>query len=77
MRVIVAVSLARELTLRPSRKFLFLFIFGLRMRAIAILGREVMLPRGLVGLGLDTLDQSGPEIFEVCCIGRVKMRVPV
>jgi hypothetical protein len=24
-----------------------------------------MLPRGLAGLGLDTLDQSGPEILEV------------
>lgn len=36
------------------------------MKAIAILGREVMLPRGLVGLGLDTLDKSGPEFLEVC-----------
>ncbi|KAK3359154.1 protein-tyrosine phosphatase-like protein [Lasiosphaeria hispida] len=45
-------------------KFLFLFLAGFRMRAIAILGREVMLPRGLVGLGLDTLDNSGPEIAE-------------
>ncbi|KAK0720816.1 protein-tyrosine phosphatase-like protein [Lasiosphaeris hirsuta] len=45
-------------------KFLFLFLTGFRMRAIAILGREVMLPRGLVGLGLDTLDNSGPEIAE-------------
>lgn len=35
------------------------------MQAIAILGREVMLPRGLVGLGLDTLDHCGPEINEV------------
>lgn len=35
------------------------------MQAIAILGREVMLPRGLVGLGLDTLDHCAPEINEV------------
>jgi protein-tyrosine phosphatase len=35
------------------------------MRAIAIMGREVMRPRGLVGLGLDTLDASGREMAEV------------
>ena len=35
------------------------------MQAIAIMGREVMLPRGLVGLGLATIDQSGLEIKEV------------
>lgn len=45
-------------------KFLFLFICGYRMQAIAIMGREVMLPRGLVGLGLATIDQSGLEIKE-------------
>lgn len=32
------------------------------MPAIAILGREVMQPRGLLGLGCDTLDASGPEV---------------
>lgn len=35
------------------------------MRAIAIIGREVMRPRGLVGLGLDTLDHSGAALCEV------------
>ncbi|KAK3378040.1 tyrosine/serine protein phosphatase [Podospora didyma] len=45
-------------------KFLFLFAFGFRMQAISILGREVLLPRGLTGLGIDTLDHSGPEIAE-------------
>ena len=48
-----------------NSNFLFFFILGLRMRAIRILGSEVMLPRGLVGLGLDTLDNSGPEIAQV------------
>jgi protein-tyrosine phosphatase len=47
------------------RKLIFLYILGFRMRAIAILGREVMLPRGLVGLGTDTLDHCGPEINDV------------
>lgn len=32
------------------------------MKAISILGREVMRPQGLVGLGNATLDHSGPEI---------------
>ena len=35
------------------------------MEAISILGREVMLPRGLTGLGTDTLDQSKEEVNEV------------
>ncbi|KAK3944157.1 protein-tyrosine phosphatase-like protein [Diplogelasinospora grovesii] len=56
--------LLSQLSWLSFSKFLFLFIIGFRMRAISILGREVMLPRGLVGLGLDTLDHSGPEISE-------------
>jgi hypothetical protein len=40
---------------------------GYRIEAIAILGREVMLPRGLVGLGFDTIDLCGNEIAEVVC----------
>ncbi|KAK2742165.1 tyrosine serine protein [Colletotrichum kahawae] len=43
-------------------RLIFLFTFGYRNEGISILSREVMLPRGLVGLGLDTLDQSGPEV---------------
>lgn len=39
-------------------------IFGYRMKAISILGREVMTPRGLIGLGYDTLDSCGAEIAE-------------
>jgi hypothetical protein len=38
---------------------------GYRIEAISILGREVMLPRGLVGLGLDSIDLCGPEIADV------------
>jgi protein-tyrosine phosphatase len=37
---------------------------GYRMQAISILGREVMQPRGLIGLGYDSLDHCGPEIAE-------------
>lgn len=34
------------------------------MPAIRVISQEVMLPRGLVGLGLDTLDQSREEVFQ-------------
>ncbi|KAF4981096.1 hypothetical protein FZEAL_3032 [Fusarium zealandicum] len=44
--------------------FFFLFFCGYRMEAISIMGQKVMLPRGLVGLGTDTLDQSTKEICE-------------
>lgn len=40
-------------------------VLGYRMEAISILGREVMQPRGLIGLGYDSLDHCGTEIAEV------------
>ena len=46
-------------------------MFGYRIEAIAILGREVMLPRGLIGLGFDSIDHCGPEIAEVCTTLRI------
>lgn len=41
-------------------------LFGYRMEAISILGREVMKPRGLIGLGYDTIDYCGAELATVC-----------
>ena len=41
---------------------LSLLALGYRDSAIAILGAQVMTPRGLIGLGLDTLDHSTREI---------------
>jgi len=38
---------------------------GRRMEAISILGKNVMQPRGLVGLGYDSIDNCGPEIAQV------------
>lgn len=41
---------------------------GYRLQGIGIIGRNVLLPRGLVGLGKDTIEHSGPElkaVFEV------------
>ncbi|KFY46522.1 hypothetical protein V495_02418 [Pseudogymnoascus sp. VKM F-4514 (FW-929)] len=43
-------------------KVLILMLFGYRMEAISILGREVMKPRGLIGLGYDTIDYCGVEL---------------
>ncbi|KAF5025431.1 hypothetical protein F66182_2491 [Fusarium sp. NRRL 66182] len=45
-------------------RVVFLFVCGYRTEAINIIGEQVMIPRGLVGLGLDTLDQSTKEIHE-------------
>lgn len=41
---------------------ILLYTIGQRTAAISILGREVMSPRGLLGLASDTLDASGPEV---------------
>lgn len=40
-------------------------IMGYRTEAISILGREVMQPRGLIGLGKDSLDHSRDEIRQM------------
>ena len=37
---------------------------GYRMQAISILGKNVMQPRGLIGLGHDSLANCGPEIAQ-------------
>jgi protein-tyrosine phosphatase len=42
-----------------------LMAMGYRTEGISVLGKNVMQPRGLVGLGKDTLDYSGKEIKEV------------
>ncbi|KAM5377456.1 hypothetical protein ACJZ2D_004995 [Fusarium nematophilum] len=59
-----------------SCRFLFLFLFGYRMEAISILGQQVMLPRGLVGLGLDTIDQSTKEIRETLALYTTPSSIP-
>lgn len=46
-------------------KLLGLMALGYRIEAIAILGREVMAPRGLIGLGRDSLDHSTSELREI------------
>ena len=39
--------------------------FGYRMEAVSIIGTEVMQPRGLTGLALDTLAHSAKEVGEI------------
>ncbi|KAG9241859.1 tyrosine/serine protein phosphatase-like protein [Calycina marina] len=45
-------------------KLVSLMAIGRRMKAINVLGKNVMQPRGLIGLGYDSLDACGPEIAE-------------
>lgn len=57
-------SLLWQLSAWNITKLVSLMAFGYRMEAISILGKNVMQPRGLVGLGYDSLDNCGPEIAE-------------
>ncbi|GAP89170.1 putative tyrosine serine protein phosphatase [Rosellinia necatrix] len=57
-------ALVHQLSWWNFIKLVFLYIFGFRVKAIRIMGREVMQPLGLIGLSLITLDESGPEIAE-------------
>ncbi|KAI1335186.1 tyrosine/serine protein phosphatase [Xylariaceae sp. FL0016] len=54
--------LLSQLTWWNYLKLILFYICGLRLRAIAILTRTVMLPRGLTGMAHTTLDHSGPEL---------------
>ncbi|KAI9768764.1 MAG: hypothetical protein M1835_006820 [Candelina submexicana] len=58
-------SLLRKLSWSSFGKLIGLMALGYRMEAISILGREVMQPRGLIGLGYDSLDSSGREIRQI------------
>ncbi|KAG6018336.1 hypothetical protein E4U43_003786 [Claviceps pusilla] len=54
--------LLRQLSWWSFLKVILFFILGYRISAIRIMATEVMLPRGLLGLGIDTVDRSGLEI---------------
>ncbi|KAI0123112.1 tyrosine/serine protein phosphatase [Xylariales sp. AK1849] len=56
--------LTSQLSWSSYTKLVWLYVRGYRMEAIRIMSKEVMLPRGLVGMGYDTLDHSGGEIAE-------------
>jgi protein tyrosine/serine phosphatase len=48
-----------------QRKVLALAASGYRSDAVMIVGEQVMSPRGLIGLGQDTLDSSTAEMKEI------------
>lgn len=58
-------------------KFIVLMLFGYRIQAINIIGREVMQPRGLIGLGIDSIDYCGPEIAEALTEFSLQPRYPI
>lgn len=58
-------------------KLVFLMASGYRTEGISVLGKELMLPRGLTGLAIDTLDHSGPEIKQVFDVLSDPTRWPV
>lgn len=60
-----AVILFPQLLTDGLRCVVVLYTLGWRNEAIQIISREVMVPRGLVTTGLDTLDQSGPDVATV------------
>lgn len=60
-----AASLLWKLQWMSLATFLSLMMSGYRNKAISILGREVMGPRGLIGLGQDTLDHSTKELHRI------------
>ncbi|QSZ29348.1 hypothetical protein DSL72_003862 [Monilinia vaccinii-corymbosi] len=58
-------SLVWQLSPYSLMKLIGLMGLGYRLEAIGILGREVMQPRGLLGLGFDTIHHCGPELATV------------
>ncbi|KAH8598210.1 tyrosine/serine protein phosphatase-like protein [Bisporella sp. PMI_857] len=57
-------SLLWQLSTWNIAKLITLMALGYRMEAISILGKNVMQPRGLIGLGYDSIDACGSEIAE-------------
>ena len=54
-----------------------LMTLGYRMKAIAILCREVMAPRGLTGLGKDSLDYGTSELREIFTVLADSSKYPI
>jgi len=46
-----------------TARLLYLMAIGRRTEGISVLGREVMAPRGLIGLGIDSLTFCGAEVL--------------
>jgi protein-tyrosine phosphatase len=72
-------SLSTNLTDQTASKskLIFLMAIGRRIQAISILGREVMRPRGLIGLGYDSIDYCGLEIAQAMREFATSTRYPI
>jgi protein-tyrosine phosphatase len=69
--------LVSKLTWLDFFLLLFFMAIGRRLSAISILGKNVMQPRGLSGLAIDTLEASGKEIKAVFDILASESSYPV
>ncbi|APA09745.1 hypothetical protein sscle_05g045150 [Sclerotinia sclerotiorum 1980 UF-70] len=58
-------SLVWQLSPYSLMKLIGLMGLGYRLEAIGILGRQVLQPRGLIGLSFDTIHHCGPELASV------------
>ena len=58
-------KMERGKIMKVNSKVLALAASGYRNDAVIIVGEQVMSPRGLIGLGLDTLDSSMAEMREI------------
>lgn len=58
-------ALVWQLKYTSLTKLVCLMALGYRTEGISVLGKEIMLPKGLIGLGTDTLDHGGPEIRDI------------
>ena len=70
-------ALLWKLSWSSLAKLMTLMTLGYRTEGIAVLGREVMQPRGLTGLGIDTLDFSGEQIREAFQVFAEERNYPV
>lgn len=60
-----------------NSKFLLLYILNYRDEAIRVIAENVLVPRGLVGIGRDKLDHSGPEIAEALTLYTSTQTTPI
>jgi protein-tyrosine phosphatase len=58
-------ALVRKMTWSNMAKLVGYIATGYLTEGISLVGRSVMQPRGLIGLGFDTLQHSGREIKEI------------
>lgn len=60
-----------------NSKFIFLYLFQYKNEAIHVVAKNVLVPRGLLGIGRDKLDHSGAEIAEALTLYTSTQTTPV